>query len=142
MDQSYDFKGHDVTKVFEHARMLDFSTPINLLLNPEYRGLTDKLASLDDSEWFLDFDEEVGGHFFNNELCDKPGVVCMLEKNNIGLIRQHRSRVHAIYSDGDRMFSTRQVECFGACFLAVISPTSMEPGIIPSWSKTGSSWTF
>jgi proline iminopeptidase len=111
MDQSYDFKGHDVTKVFEHARMLDFSTPINLLLNPEYRGLTDKLASLDDSEWFLDFDEEVGGHFFNNELCDKPGVVCMLEKNNIGLIRQHRSRVHAIYSDGDRMFSTKQVEC-------------------------------
>src|SRR5258705_3908790 len=46
MDKSYGFKGHDVTKVFEHARMLDFSTPINLLLNPEYRGLTDKLASL------------------------------------------------------------------------------------------------
>jgi proline iminopeptidase len=106
---NFNFKRHDVTEVFEHARMLDFSTPINLLLNPGYRELTDKLASLPDSEWFLDFEEEIGGHFFKNEQCDDDEVQCMLEQNNIFLIKEHGSKVHAIYSDGDRMFSKRQV---------------------------------
>lgn len=109
-EYNFNFNTHDVKEVFEHARMLDFSTPINLLLNPGYRELTDKLASLPDSEWFLDFEEEIGGHFFKNERCHLDEVHCPFEQNNIFLIDRHGSRVHAIYSDDDRMFSTRQVE--------------------------------
>jgi pimeloyl-ACP methyl ester carboxylesterase len=110
----YDFHLDDVVAVFEHARMLDFSTPISLLLNPGYRRLTDKLASLEDSELFLSFNERIGGYFYTGEDCDNHTTECVFEKDNIdlleGMFEQYKSRIHAIYCDDDRMFSRQQVK--------------------------------
>jgi pimeloyl-ACP methyl ester carboxylesterase len=109
----YNFHLDDVTAVFVHARMLDFSTPISLLMNSGYRELTDKLASLKDSELFLSFDEQVGGYFYTSEDRENEKSVCVFERDNIDLLekmfKDYNSKIHAIYSDDDRMYSKQQV---------------------------------
>jgi pimeloyl-ACP methyl ester carboxylesterase len=107
----YNFELDDVAAVFVHARMLDFSAPLSLLTNSGYRELTDRLASLKDSELFLSFDEQIGGYFYKST--DPQHTVSVFERDNIDLLErmftQYNSRVHAIYSDDDRMYSKRQV---------------------------------
>lgn len=116
----FEFEKADVTAVFVHARMLDFASPVILVLNSGYRKLMEELSSRDDSDLLLRFDEEVGGHYFDNE-CAEPNTTCMLEKNNIGLVEKFGSKIHAIYSEDDKMFSKGQVRTIQTT-LSSVSP--------------------
>ena len=80
-------------------------------MNSGYRELTDKLASLKDSDLFLSFDEQIGGYFYKST--DPAHTVSVFERDNIDLLermfKQYNSRIHAIYCDDDRMYSKQQV---------------------------------